>query len=392
VRSSVHHVPAPRGNQGRVVGPRHRTRATATGAITDLQRTIGNRAVCRMLLGAGPLVVQRDDTSKKPPPKKQQPPPRAKGEYGLDIAANQTTYVTQAVNLWKTRKTMPLKDFATTLLQTIDTELKAYGVPLFNWVFDTNLGANGQFDSEHWTLKVNPDKFGDPNAATVGDLNPEEVRDTVGTLYHEARHTDQDVLLVRVLREQKKSEAEIVATTKIDAAAVKAISAATFKDPLDDEQRAHAGRMFDVMYGAHNELISFLMAHPDAFAGLVDLADPTSTISAAAPHITTFSGWQTSTLKPKIDALRAMKKRSTAEETLLKDLRAVDAALTALFARWSRLPAGKAPKRTDADAIRALAKAAKDRVFAAQLHLEGEKDAYRVEGKIKSALKAAGVK
>jgi hypothetical protein len=390
VRSSVRHVPVQRGSAGT---PRRRARSTATEAITDLQRTVGNRAVCGLLLGPGPPIVQREDTPKVPPPPKQkQAPSRAKGEYGLDIAANQTTYVTEAVKLWTTQKTMPLRAFATTLLQTIDRELKASGVPLFNWTFDTSIGADGQFDSEHWMLKVNPDLFGDPSAATLGDLTPEEVREVVGTLYHEARHTDQDVLLVRVLREQNKSEAQIVAATKIDAAAVKAISAATFSDPLDDEQRAHVGRMFDVMYGVHKELLTFLMDHSDAFTGLVDLAAKGSTISAAAPHIATFSGWQTATLKPKLAALRAMTRRSAAEVTLLKDLQAVDAALTALFTRWNKLSPGKAPARADAAAIRVLAEAAKDKVFAAQLHLESEKDAYRVEAEIKSSLKAAGVK
>ena len=148
-----------------------------------------------------------------------------------------------------------------------------------------------------------------------------EVTDVVGTLYHESRHTDQDVLIIRTLLDQKKTPAQIFAATKIRKDVIKAVNATKYADALDPDQIAHAGRMFDVMYGAHKEFLEFLMHHSAAFDGLSALAEPNSTLAPAAPHIKTLATWQSGVLQPKLKQMTAMKSPTPVEAALLSACR-----------------------------------------------------------------------
>lgn len=233
---------------------------------------------------------------------------------------------------------MPLIDFANAMLQTIAVELKGYGVPFFTWKFVTGAGASGIFDSKAWRVLVNVSKFSsNKSAKTLKDLTEDEVTEVVGTLYHEARHTDQDVLIIRVLLDQKRTVDQIFAATNICKNVIKAIAATKYTDRLDPDQVAHAGRMFSVMYGAHKELLEFLMRHSAAIDGLDTLMAPTSKLSAAKVHIKTFSTWQSAVLQPKHKRMNAMKSPTPIEAALLGRLPKVDASLTSLVAGWRKV-------------------------------------------------------
>ena len=76
-------------------------------------------------------------------------------------------------------------------------DLLSQGVPELNWKILSGPGPNGLFDQKKWRVNIYPSAFSERKVKTVGDLNQDEVREIVGTLYHESRHTDQDVLIVR---------------------------------------------------------------------------------------------------------------------------------------------------------------------------------------------------
>lgn len=353
-----------------IVGPDQRQ--PTVESIIMLQRAAGNRVVRQLLLGREPVAAAA--------------PVVQRLSYGLDKQTSQDKYVDQAVKLWTTQPGMSLKNFAKAMLTTIAVELKGYGVPFFGWTFVSGAGASGFFDSKAWKVQVNVSKFSSRTTPkTLKDLTVAEVTEVVGTLYHESRHTDQDVLIIRVQLDQKKTVEQIFADTKIRKDVIKAVSAAKYTDPLDADQIAHARRMFDVMYGAHKEFLEFLMRNSAAFEGLDTLAAPTSKLSAAAAHIKTFATWQSAVLQPKLKQMKAMKNPTPVETALLQRLQMVDTSLTDLMAGWKKVAGAKNPIQADVDDVRDLAADARDAIFDAYVKLEGEQDAIRVEGEIKAA-------
>jgi hypothetical protein len=337
-----------------------------------LQRAAGNRVVRQLLLGREPVAAAA--------------PVVQRLSYGLDKQTSQDKYVDHAVKLWTTQPGMSLKNFAEAMLKTIGVELKGYGVPFFGWTFVSGAGASGFFDSKAWKVQVNVSKFSSRTTPkTLKDLTVAEVTEVVGTLYHESRHTDQDVLIIRVQLDQNKTVDQIFADTKIRRDVIKAVSASKYSDPLDADQSAHARRMFDVMYGVHKEFLEFLMRNSAAFEGLDTLAAPTSRLSAAAAHIKTFATWQSAVLQPKLKQMKAMKNPTSVETALLQRLQMVDTSLTDLMAGWKKVAGVRTPIQVDVDDLRDLAGDARDAIFEAYVKLEGEQDAIRVENEIKTA-------
>jgi len=177
----------------------------AGGVLIELQRTAGNRAVGQLLSRAAPP-LPRHVVQRKPKPGTDQPKP---GEYGLDELKSEQAYAAKAVELWRTNKTITLQEFADALLKHVTGDLKGRGIPEVTWTY-TNLGAAGLFDSSLWIIRVDTAKFSaDGKAKHVGDLTLDEVTNAIGTLYHEARHADQDVLVIRQLIRSERSAKKV---------------------------------------------------------------------------------------------------------------------------------------------------------------------------------------
>ncbi|AEE46406.1 hypothetical protein [Cellulomonas fimi] len=344
--------------------------AAGLDRVVGLQRLAGNRVV-RQLLGARTRpVVQRK-------------------EYGLDEQPRQDRYVDTAVRLWRTQRSMPIGDFVAAVMTAVQAELTAAGVPLFGWVPVTGAGAAGVFDSAAWKVKVNVAKFTSRLVPkTLGDLTPAEVTEVVGTLFHESRHADQDVLVIRSLLDQKRTPQQIHAATKIRKDVIQAVRATRSATPLDPDQVAHAGRMFDVMYGTHKELLTFLMAHSAAVEGIDRLSLPTSRPADAARHVATLTTWQTSVLRPKLRRMAAAKAPTPVETALQQRLAQVDSELTALSAAWRKVAGARRPGADDVDDLRQAAGDTHAAITDAYTHLESEADAFRVEGEVTTAFAA----
>jgi len=354
-----------------VAGPDQRH--PASDAVLELQRLAGNQVARRLL---GPAVAA-------PAPVVQRAP------YGLDVQTSQDTYVAAAADLWKNRPDMPIDEFVAATLKIILAEHKAVGVPAFTWTFVSGKGPSGVFDSRAWQIKVNVSKFSSRLVPKIlKDLTPAELTEVVGTLYHEARHADQDVLVVRTLLDQRKTPKQVVAATGIHKDVVKKVSGTKFAAAVDPDQKVQAGLMFDVMYGTHRQFLDFLMKHPDTLDVLEALAAPRSTFSAAAPLVKALTTWHPSVLVPKVNKLKALTSPTPVEAALAKRLEDLEVAYSDLLSSWKRVAAAKTPDPVDVADTRDAARSAKDAFGDVYQNLESEADAARVEARIKTAFAA----
>ena len=312
-------------------------------------------------------------------------------DYGLALPASQNKYVAEAVRLWTTQKTMKVDKFVDALMTAIRTDLLSQNVPNFTWQMFPGLGVSGSFDSEHWIVNIDPDVFSSRGVTIteLKDLTLDEVTDVVGTLYHESRHIDQDVLIIRVLLDQKKPVKDIVQETKIPQPVVEKVQATKFKTPPDAAQVAHATRMFAVMYGEHKELLSFIMKESKAVGGLQELvsASDAAALTAAAPHVQTLADWKINVLEPKVKKLEAGKKGVPLEAQLKRDLGALNQATAQLLTAFAKAVKIKNPTEAGLKGLRSRAEEWQKKLIAAYTNLEGEKDAFAVEEPVKKAFK-----
>lgn len=312
-----HHTEAPRESAterrpARATG-RQGLAATGRGRVTrdsilDLQRTAGNGVARRLVRSTA---AERTTPHVGPAPVVQRAP------YGLDRPPSQGAFVSDAVRLRTTQGRLSLRDFAGALRKSIDVQLKAAGVPTVTWNIGPGSGPNGSFDSTSWTLSVNTSAFSarTPRPTTLGQLTEPEVTEVVGTLYHEARHADQDVLIIRNLLGRRRSVTQVAAATGMPVTVVDAVKAARYPAALDPDQVGHAERMFAVMYGPHKQFLGFLLKHGSAFVGLDDFAGGATT-GTTAPHVATFAAWQAGALRLHLQQLAALKQPTQVETAL----------------------------------------------------------------------------
>ena len=146
---------------------------------------------------------------------------------------------------------------------------------------------------------------------------------------------------------------------------------------MNASQKVHAERMYDVMYGAHNQLLTFLMANTGALDAMEKLAEPGSDFAAAAPHVTAFTGWQSSVLQPKVDAMRKSPNLSPTHQRLFNDLDELNTDLLDLADAWRAVADKQRPSGTPAADVRSAAKGVHEQGTTAYQNLEGEDDAFR---------------
>ncbi len=312
-------------------------------------------------------------------------------DYGLAGAASQNKYVAEAVRLWTTQKTMKIEDFVDALMKAIETDLLSQGVPELKWQMDPKLGAGGQFDQKHWMVSINPAEFSSrQKIKKVGDMTLDEVQDVVGTLYHESRHTDQDVLIIRVLLDQKKTVKDIVQAAGYPERIVEKIKATKFKTPPDAPQVAHAMRMFAVMYGQHKQLLSLLMQNPHLVEGVgaLNKAKNANALKVAAPQVQILADWKKNVLEPKVKQLGSGTS-GPMEVHLKSDLDAFNQATADLLATFTAALKMKNPTEAGLEDLRSFTDEWLAKLDAAYRNLEGEKDAFAIEESVKQAFNKA---
>jgi hypothetical protein len=113
----------------------------------------------------------------------------------------------------------------------INARLTAVGVPAIGAITKEG-GGNAHFKKQTWTVSVDPDF-----AMRGGPTAPGELLTTV---YHEARHAEQDFLVARHMA-RDKTAAEIAAEHEIPAPVAEAAKASPL--PADDPQADLAERL-----------------------------------------------------------------------------------------------------------------------------------------------------
>jgi hypothetical protein len=175
----------------------------AARAILELQRSVGNQAVTRAIIGAGVLT----------PPAAKPVVVARQVDTGLAAAKPTGKFAGAALAFWRSKanKQRPLTDFADFLIAQVNDRLKALGVPPCSYNYDET-EVSAMFNVVRWAIKLNPEKFA---SSTVGSLSVREASERVGSVYHEARHAEQHFRVARVLAGQGKSTTEIQQQTKM---------------------------------------------------------------------------------------------------------------------------------------------------------------------------------
>lgn len=270
-------------------------------------------------------------------------------------------------------------------MNEIKADLLSQGVPELKWHIKRGLGVDGSFDSKNWVVEIDPNKFSERKVTTVADLTLPEIENIVGTLYHESRHTDQDVLIIRMLLDQKKSVKEIHQETNIPEPIINKVKTTKFKTPLDKANVAHANLMFAVMYGEHKELLAFIMDNKQAIEGLEKLAGASNAddLKRAQPQVKKLAEWAKNVLEPKVKKLAAGKNLGPQEAELKNDLGELGQVTPKLLAAFDTALKMKNPTKDDLEDLQDLTNEWLKKLDEAYRHLEGEKDAFAVEDLVK---------
>ena len=167
---------------------RQRHDDSVAGAVSSLQRKVGNRATGRIL-------ARR--TAKRPAVRRR---------TGLRRDASIERYVRKAAAFLRRNGDAPLKHFALYLGAAVNEELEAAGCPAVKVTISRgSLAAAAEFDAETWQMFANPDHFTRrPEVETLGDLTSDEAGFIAMTVYHEARHAEQRFRVGRMLAGQGK--------------------------------------------------------------------------------------------------------------------------------------------------------------------------------------------
>jgi hypothetical protein len=159
-------------------------------SILQLQGVIGNQAVQR-LMGIKSMTpqVQRADA-----------PVEAKTSQGL-LEEGSSNRFAQTIFNWTQNPAnadKQMADFTTELEKALNVEMDAAGAPHVHVYFETLGGPVAQFDSGEWKVELDCDVAFGGTLQKVSDLSEDQLTEAVNTLYHEARHAEQDFLIARM--------------------------------------------------------------------------------------------------------------------------------------------------------------------------------------------------
>jgi len=162
-------------------------------------------------------------------------------KFGLSEDASVSDFAAKAKEAFDAKDGRSEEEKAKTLVNdVINTRLVALNIPPVTVEVLDGLGTRGAFDSSEWKFKLDRLQF------QPGRLH--DLRDTTGTIYHEARHAEQDFRIGQLLARQGKDAAQITATTGLNAdVAKKAVDA---KDAITAMQALIAQGWFDSLHGA----------------------------------------------------------------------------------------------------------------------------------------------
>jgi hypothetical protein len=361
------------------------TTSGVPNSIISLQQLIGNKAVQRFLASKPINVAQsvRQPTIQL----KRQP-------YGLETTSSVDRYTDYALKLHADKPKMSLREFADELTKNVSQELTKNGVPQVKITLKPH-GTDGEFKQDSWELIVDPSKFNTQKTQVneLGLLSREDVINATGTIYHEARHADQDFLVARMLAGKKKTAEQINKETGMPVEVTqKAVDNKLSKTKANAEQIAEAETLFDVMYGEHKELLGLVIKHGakiksvgenlsqmtelDDGGKTVDSALLNSTITDTHALINDLDKWSNTVSQAEISRLQKKAKKSPLDTQMLNDLTDINKEIAKISKEW------KANPKPDLGNVLDFGEVFPEffKVFgAAYKRIPSEKDAFNVE-------------
>jgi hypothetical protein len=130
-------------------------------------------------------------------------------ETGLLKDAAIERYAAKAVKFWEreSNKDLPTKYLAIYLGAAVNVELAAIGVPdVHVKVANDEPGPAAEFYASDWLMVLHPRAFTErKDVRTFHDLTREEVAGIAMTIYHEARHAEQNFRVARLFAAEHKA-------------------------------------------------------------------------------------------------------------------------------------------------------------------------------------------
>jgi hypothetical protein len=277
-------------------------------------------------------------------------------------------YVTKAVAFSERNGDLPLKHYALYLGAAANTELAELGVPAVKTVMRGKIEAAGQFFADSWTLVLNPDAFSkrEPKPKTIGELTPLEASLIAHTVYHEARHAEQNFRMARLQAGEHK---ELGVEMDEDAAKAAAAHPLTGRNGGAQELReARAWR--DSAAGVdskYREAVTSWQEDTHEAARLAYYAKPDERDHVVERVRAKFANWRkpTSATTAMLEYLPSARKRRKA--TMIADITAMPPLLDGVE---------KALAQNEFDVIKDAVIALNKKVYAAYNNLPVEDDAF----------------
>lgn len=203
-------------------------------------------------------------------------------ESGLATKADRTAFIATGKKVeadWTTLATAEAR--AARLFEGIKALLDAEGIPTPALAVETLGKASGMFSAVPWKLSL------DRTALSAPTIDDDAARELSSTIYHEARHCEQNFKMARMLAAKGNSSAQIQAKMGIPST----IADAAVASPLPrGVEYATASQQFDAQYGPgkahHIQAENEAPSNEELQAALADAkADPTPAKKAKAARL-----------------------------------------------------------------------------------------------------------
>ena len=160
-------------------------------------------------------------------------------KFGLSEDDSISDYTKKAREMWDNKNGKSEEEKAKAIVNDlVNKRLENLKIPPVK-VEIISLGSRGAFDPADWKLKLDPLQF------QPGKFH--DLRETTATIYHEARHAEQDFRIGQLLARQGKQAEQITEKTGLNSeVAVKAVAA---KDAMTPMQALIAQGWFDSLHG-----------------------------------------------------------------------------------------------------------------------------------------------
>ncbi len=285
-------------------------------ALGELGAHVGNRRVA-LTIRSG-LAVQRD------------------AKFGMMKPDQVTGFAGLAVAFWRANPDKTLAEFGTHLMDQLNKQLVANGVPKLPAPNVASLRSAGGFAASSWTVQFDlAGTAARPLTTKIGELPADRISELAGICYHESRHAEQAFLVARLVASEAKGAKDAKAiATELDLPVAVADAAVKATDPLpggkEGLEKIRGWRAFDEG-GKHRDYWDWNESLQQ-FVGNVIKSIPSPTpegvdgITAALGKLSpVLAEWRKDTVPfadDKITKLKGAKTRDAVDNQVLRDLTA----------------------------------------------------------------------